>query len=194
MRESTHLVTRWIRAAVGLFVALALAGCAAGAEPATTTSTPASNSTSTTSTPTSPPAAGLPVAEVYDLLIACMAEEGWHGEVRDGGIQFSGTPPDQRPALREAMAECEREVGLPDPSTFTEEDLRRQHAFKVDLRECLVDEGYDLPPAPTVEAFLDMQGAWTPYGDMFHLGFADDHAEWTRLQVVCPQDPNTPRP
>lgn len=125
--------------------------------------------------------------EVMELIASCLREEGWNPVLtEDGGLRFGGVPVELRETLREATAECERRIGMPEPRPLDAGELEEVYAMQLEALACVRSEGYQLPDPPSLEAYIESQGRWQPHEQAFHLLGTDD-AEWTRLNEVCPQ-------
>ncbi len=85
------------------------------------------------------------------------------GEV---GIQAKDVTQQQ---LDEDMKTCRNDTGITDWLTQAEHLylLVRYHTDLVGAAECLVAEGFNVPPATTLETFLETNGAnWNPYSGL----------------------------
>ncbi len=103
------------------------------------------------------------------------------------GFTVGSIPVEQREVFWEADADCQRQAGprpvAPPPS---EEEIAQIYEELLEVADCLRNEGYDIAPAPSLEAFVDTYetGPWHPY-----LSLPDDlsASEWDRLERVCAQ-------
>lgn len=117
--------------------------------------------------------------EEYDR---CMLEYGWASREGPGGMIF-GFPEGQEDAFAASDRQCNISSGRDDivaEATLTTEELQDGHDWAVALTKCLTDNGYEVPPAPTLQAFIELEGGWSPY--LFLQGNVADEA-----MEVCPQ-------
>lgn len=134
--------------------------------------------------------------EYAAVMVPCLTEQGIPAHpLPDGGVGYGDIPPDQALQQREALYRCM--VRFPTNPLFNQplnnDQLRRLYDYLVgDLTTCLEDQGYSVPPPPSVETFIDSYYApgadvWSPYPiDDPRL---DQEEEWYRLNQVCPQSP-----
>jgi len=119
---------------------------------------------------------------------SCLDEFGVTYDVAAGGAVTTVTRVDESgqapPGIAElntlAMTECDERV--PPPSSWSapaDEDAYRR---MVDVRNCIVAQGHDLPEPPSLEVWLDQHRPWMPY-EQLTLGFA----ELQTLMEQCPQ-------
>jgi len=119
----------------------------------------------------------------------CLIDGNWPvtSNAAGDGFTVGSIPVEQREAFWEADADCQRQAGprpvAPPPS---EEEIAQIYEQLLEVADCLRKEGYDIAPAPSLEAFVDSYetGPWHPY-----LSLPDDlsASEWDRLERVCPQ-------
>ena len=63
----------------------------------------------------------------------------------------------------------------------------------IDSRSCLVALGYDVPEAPPLEIWLEMDGDWNPHGELYDFrplqpgGRGWTEGEWFFINERCPQ-------
>lgn len=89
-----------------------------------------------------------------------------------------------------ASEDCNVRVPLPDHRGQSSLDDAAYERL-VDLRECLLAQGYDVPEPPSAEAWKDssLESAWNPYEAMFGgpAGQQIPQDELRSLMVACPQ-------
>ncbi len=118
-----------------------------------------------------------------EAMVECMADAGF--ELRfDGVVSFIvDDPGPQVGEFDTAMDRCEQTVGAahPLPRRLTREEA---YQAKLEVAECLRRQGYDIPQAPSLEAFLESweQGPWDPYRYV-----SVPPQRWAELNRVCPQ-------
>lgn len=118
-----------------------------------------------------------------EAMVECMADAGF--EMRfDGVVSFIvDDPGPQVGEFDAAMNRCEQTVGAahPLPRRLTREEAYR---VKLEVAECLRRQGYDIPQAPSLEAFLESwdRGPWDPYRYV-----SVPPQRWAELNRVCPQ-------
>lgn len=121
------------------------------------------------------------------LVVECVKERGFPAEfVPPDGVHHLA-PPDQQDASLEAGEQCLAEVDRRYPRTpapSREQEFRAQ----LTVAECLRKLGYDIPQAPTfdawVESFADPeQDPWLPYAFLPPMNLQD----WIKVDSACPQ-------
>ncbi|HZD22176.1 MAG TPA: hypothetical protein VE569_02065 [Acidimicrobiia bacterium] len=134
--------------------------------------------------------------EYAAVMVPCLTEQGIPVRA-DGanGILFGDVPVAQARAQAEALYRCK--VRFPTDPLFNEpvneEQLRFLYEYQVgDLTACLESEGYSVPPAPSLESFIESYthpggDVWSPYPTEDPR--LEQPAEWHRLNKVCPQNP-----
>lgn len=128
-------------------------------------------------------------AEAQSILIDCYREQGWEvSENQPGAPGFEiRIPEGQWDALQEAKMHCERVLEERGHAfrVFTPQDIANFYGYMVDRYECLVAAGFDVPPPPSLEVYLETyhtgQDHWDPYGHVpHHLG--------REAGAACPQN------
>lgn len=129
--------------------------------------------------------------ERLELAKECLAERGWTVSIADGGIASGLIPDGQIEKYQAAVEECFS--SLPPGAGFDdmpERERRDSYEFFVQTRECLVNGGVDLPPAPSYEAWTEGKGVWRPYNDIPDDQIFEVHA---KFQDTCPEVPEWAR-
>ncbi len=119
----------------------------------------------------------------------CLIDGNWPVTMNSAvdGFTVGSIPAEQRAAFWEADIECQQRAGpRPVAPPATEEEIAEIYRQLLGVASCLRAQGYEIDPAPSLEAFIDSYetGPWHPY-----LSLPDDisAAEWNRLERVCPQ-------
>lgn len=129
------------------------------------------------------------IVEHFERKAECLREEGYDVELApDGeGLTIENVTGVQRIALMEASARCEEQVGsLPVFVPATLDDIQPLYDSLVAMRDCLIEEGYEIADAPALDTFFEsyLTDPWHPYLSIpLELG----EGEWNRLQEACPQ-------
>lgn len=125
-----------------------------------------------------------PTSQQHAILLAksCMSERGWEVEIIDGATAAE-VPDAQMDSYVQAVSECSEILGFTTPRELTDDDLGLAFEAQVANRSCLIELGYDLPKAPTLQAYVDSNGAWTPYSDLPDL----DPDAFASVERECPQ-------
>ena len=140
---------------------------------------------------TAPPGAvRASILERQEAKLACLRRYGFDGEIApDLGI-LTDVPPDQQERFFEVSASCREEVGAQFGLRFgtpTPEELTTSFRELLYVRACMIDEGYPVDPPPSLEQYVESQGAiWHPYTAFIEAGAGP--TELQRLQEVCPDD------
>jgi hypothetical protein len=122
-------------------------------------------------------------------LLRCMQQKGWDVSMGRGGGVTAELPSEQIDQYDAAQAECGFDVADGGDVVLTDEMLNDGYALQVDTFDCLREEGYDvLSDPPTLQAYIDRRGSWTPYGEL--PAMPED--EWIQIQEVCPQSNISP--
>lgn len=121
-------------------------------------------------------------ADAVSMVAACLESRGWDPIVHDDGVSFEG-PAEMGAAFAEDSRECNESVG-PVPRTLTEDELESVYQSQLEVRECLMDNGVDLPAPPPLDEYTAAGGAWSPYLDLDDSVGVERFAE---LEAACPQ-------
>jgi len=80
-------------------------------------------------------------------------------------------------------------MNLPSYHPPSREVIERQYQQVLELAECLRQQGYDIPQAPSEETWIDSwpTGPWSPYNALALPTGQAGQDEWDRLNVACPQ-------
>lgn len=159
--KRTGFMRGWRGAAICLIAAgLALTGCTAGGDKPETTTPPPSQA--------SPSGGDGSMKAVAD----CMVEAGWDVKVN---VDASGNesldaeyPTDQADQYNQALDTCRAASGIgADTPPMTAEEAGRYFDALSETAQCMTDEGFDVPPAPSRQSFIDAatrgKFIWTPY-------------------------------
>ena len=126
--------------------------------------------------------------EAREKVVDCLQERGWDVVLEADGWSMEGATAEQADAYERDQRECQELSGandIPVPP-LTDERLEELYAYEVELAECLRAEGYDIPEAPSEQAFVELyttEDAWYAY--RFVTPTSED--AWKALQVSCPQ-------
>ncbi|GBD85155.1 hypothetical protein BMS3Abin02_01559 [bacterium BMS3Abin02] len=113
--------------------------------------------------------------EAMQAIASCLRDRGFAAEVATGGgiqpgidIPVGGQEPQ---AMEDAFEACQSELtaaGVIEPvSRFSPTRLERLYRDYQDAAACLRDLGYDVPEAPSLEAFIETNAAaWDPFSDV----------------------------
>lgn len=147
-------------------------------------STPVQESSSTTSLRT------VDTTSRTDFIVGCLREGGVPAEALPDGMVLWQAQEDQLEAFDAIEMRCiaEADQRFPVPAApVTREERSAFYEQLLETAECLRAEGYEPPPAPSLETFLDTYDAspWHPY-ESVHPGALE---EWYRINAVCPQPP-----
>ncbi|MDR2723557.1 MAG: hypothetical protein LBB54_07540 [Cellulomonadaceae bacterium] len=144
------------------------------------------------------------IEEYNTAYMSCLTEFGVEGGLIVGGGVALKEPVDENgaplPGMREqneaAMTECDSRVAVPEIWTLPADGETYQRM--IDVRECLLSEGYAVPEPPSAEVWME-QGqkgpAWSPYVAIFSDPDSPDFIhisedELSRLNAVCQQSGN----
>ncbi|MGJ8720684.1 MAG: hypothetical protein ACSHW9_02455 [Salinibacterium amurskyense] len=118
--------------------------------------------------------------ERYD---ECMRSDGWTGVDSPTGTIF-GAPTEQKDAFLASEERCTTESGL-DPGPvpdITGASLEAGYSSLLNMRECLVTNGFEIAAAPTFQRFVELAGAWSPYESLSGID------QIQKAEAFCPQD------
>jgi hypothetical protein len=117
--------------------------------------------------------------EAADRQSACLRDRGWAVTITaDGGIS-SSVSEEQMDVYRQDIEECGKGL-LPDRAKFTDEQWSEMYAAVIESADCLAEQGYEAPETPSLQAFIDLNGDWSPHSTI-------DTYEFERLEALCPQ-------
>lgn len=118
--------------------------------------------------------------ERYD---ECMKAAGWTGVDSPIGTIF-GAPVEQQDAFLASETACTSESGLSPESVpdVTDAALEDGYNTLLNMRKCLVTNGFDILPAPSFQHFMELSGLWSPYESLSGI------EQLQNAEAVCPQD------
>ncbi len=153
--------------------ALMLTGCGSPTQPAA---------------PTPSPPQPLSASPLGDLLYLCLRDLGWDVTIDpDGGVLADSRtiPIEQKPLLDEDTAKCFAEID----AVKVIDDVEKERLYNAELltRQCLIERGHEIPPAPTLQTYIDtydttLWAAWS-YLDLRNM----DENAYRQLSESCPQ-------
>lgn len=112
----------------------------------------------------------------------CMRDAGWEWREGPGGTIF-GFAVGQEDAFAASDLECNEQSGRSDivaNATISPEEMQDGYDAIVLLTACLSENGYSPPTPPSVQAFSELEGNWSPYM------FIDESVIADALEI-CPQ-------
>ncbi|WP_193509613.1 hypothetical protein [Cryobacterium sp. BB736] len=105
----------------------------------------------------------------------------------DGGVLADSRtiPIEQKPLYEEDADECMAEIDA--MQVLDDDEKERLHDAEVRTRECLLDHGHEIPPAPTLQTYVEtyntmLWAAWS-YVDLRNM----DEDTYRQLNESCPQ-------
>lgn len=160
---------------LGIAVVMLLSGCSAG------------------SAPTTSQASGeyLSYPERIDLVVACVEERGFEASSVGGfGVRVDYAGEEQAEAAAKAEGECWEEVEqrFPAPPPLSHEE---RYYYMLDVAKCLRDLGYDIPEAPSLDAYVDEMSAQVPSIDLWdpYRSLSDQGVDTYEIQREhCPPE------
>lgn len=182
------MTTRTIVGVVGLIV-LMTSSCTGSPAPDEASSQTGQPSTSSDGATLSPD------QEYGQLVAQCLRDKGWPVEFnprdRSTSVDY---PAAQEEAYLADRAECDAQFSdrLEEPLTSPEDPRwQEQYEFHLNSAECLRQEGYSIPEAPSFEVYVEQylagaENAWLPYGFVPAM----DEAALLALQEKCPPTPS----
>lgn len=115
--------------------------------------------------------------ERIDLVVACVEERGFEASSARGfGVRIEYAGEEQGEVATRVEGECWEDVDerFPAPPPLSHEE---RYYYMLDVAECLRNLGYDIPEAPSLEAYVDQMSAeqpsidlWDPYFILFRQG------------------------
>lgn len=125
-----------------------------------------------------------PEANRSEIVVECLRDAGWNPQIApDGGIGV-GVPLGQEDQYESDSETCWALVHSPPFDEISAQDREIYYGQLVELRECIIGLGIELPVAPTFQAWVDMDGAWSPYGDFRPSAFPE---RIDGVKTNCPQ-------
>jgi len=132
--------------------------------------------------------------EYQTRMMSCLSESGVVGIPGLGGaIVLEGNVPENLVDLQsEVFDSCAAEIPAPERWNAALDDNAYQRML--DVRTCIIDQGYELPEAPSAEVWMQSESweAWNPYQvltdpQLSPTGTILDRATLAELMEVCPQ-------
>lgn len=124
-------------------------------------------SAETSPSPVQPDGEYLSYPERIDLVVACIRDRGFEASSARGfGVRVEYAGEDQAEIATRVEGECWEEVEqrYPLPPPLSHED---RYYYLLDVANCLRDLGYDIPEAPSLEAYVDQMSAEEPSIDLW---------------------------
>lgn len=142
---------RAVRAAATVAAGLVLASCASESPAAPPTPTQDSISSQAT-----------------QELLSCLSEKGWDVSLGSTGGVHANYPAEQQTAYQADLDSCISYGSYSQTPTLTEEQLTGLYSAYVKQHDCLVDAGYPVSEAPTLQTFLDTAATqqWVPWQNL----------------------------
>lgn len=119
---------------------------------------------------------------------ACLAEYGFEATPGSGGSLEAQIPASQEDVYYRARDACVASLGYDSEPQLTDDQLRTGYALMVEARQCLTTLGYDLPPEPSLQTYIDDGGAYTPFADLSNAALM----KLDEIERHCPQ-PQLPK-
>lgn len=130
----------------------------------------------------------------FDAVMECIHERGWEAVAHDDDSIGSplGLPEGQLDAYSADVDEC-LAIHFPpvEPEDVSDERWQEFYEETIESAECLREQGYDIPEAPSLPAFRDSYftgdatDQWVPW--MFVPVSTLDRGEFEALEGACPQ-------
>ena len=125
--------------------------------------------------------------EIVSAQARCVQDQGFPVEVdaSESGFSFERVPPEQNQIAFAVAIACKEGLNLPPPSTPTVAQREEQLAYLTLVVSCLRELGFAVEDPPSLDEFIELDGAWSPYDALPPLG----PAEFDRVDRSCPQWP-----
>ena len=132
------------------------------------------------------------IEEYQNFMISCMAERGAVGVVSLGGPVVLGRTvvgegdfnPHEWEVWAQAGQECDELATRPEVWVAPNDEA--MYDRQLDVHACIVAQGVELEPPPTLEVWLEQQNPWNPYSQLFDAALPDG-VSLNELLRVCPQ-------
>ncbi len=125
--------------------------------------------------------------EIVSLQARCIQDHGFPVEVDSSGsgFGFERVPPEQNQLAFAVAIACKVGLNLPPPTTPTAAQRAEQLHYLGLVAECLRERGFDVDDPPSLDEFIEADGAWSPYDSLPQL----TPTEFEQLDRSCPQWP-----
>jgi hypothetical protein len=124
-------------------------------------------------------------AEATRLLVECVNDQGFAVTLDpDGGIGFGSVSAEQNGLATAVYFACKAGLRLQAPEPLTSAQWEKVYAYEVALASCVAELGYSVSDPPSLDAYIDSQGDWSPYFDL-----PDSALLNLDLIRTCPQNP-----
>ena len=131
----------------------------------------------------------VPVDEVseIDQLAGCVREAGFDVTVFPPDGMSVDAPPEQQSEVAAIQDECRESLGVFQFEELTDADYDTLYEASLENARCLTDLGYDIPPAPSRQAFQDTYESdpWLPYSSPGLAALGPE--EFAKAEEECPQ-------
>ncbi|WP_130485422.1 hypothetical protein [Microcella putealis] len=165
---ATH-ATKWIRGTLAISCVLLLAGVTGCSASDDTVPAPVATSE----------------RHAAELRAACLTERGWDVVVAPDNAVAAEIPADQMDVYVRDSEECGEGLA-PDRQSFTTEQWGEWYALAIEAADCLADEGFAVDDRPSLQAFTDANGDWSPHIALFEAGLISS-SQIENLRETCPQ-------
>lgn len=125
-------------------------------------------------------------------MVRCLAAKGWTVQVDDNGaVVADGIPDAQMNQFRADRDSCLAAFDY-DEFAVTPDMASSFYDKQLAVAECLRELGYDIPDAPSREAFVEELVAtglssWLPYDAVVDAALAGDPDARREAEAACPQ-------
>lgn len=124
-------------------------------------------------------------ASAMKVVAGCMNKLGWSVTSTGDSVQSGNVPNAQRSRYLGDLSKCEEDV-FPDQSKFSAEQWKASYDLAIRTADCLARNGKSVESRPSLQAYVDGNGAWNPYNDLFEAGQLTP-SELQSMQKKCPQ-------
>ena len=118
------------------------------------------------------------------MVAECLRDAGWNPRIEPDGSVNVEVPQGQEEQFETANKNCWSLVEMRTFDDYSHEERLDVYDGFLDLRHCIIEQGVDLPAAPSFQAWVDMNGVWSPYADVPRDVFMGVGQE---LLKECPQ-------
>lgn len=124
---------------------------------------------------------------VNSRVVDCMNDHGFAVTLHPDGLgsNWAAIPPEQNQLAQAVNYACRDGLRIPSREPFSRSQWEELFAYQLGLADCIDRQGYDTTDPPTIEAFIESEGAiWDAY-----IGVQVQGTAWDQLVRACPPAP-----
>jgi hypothetical protein len=124
-------------------------------------------------------------ASAMQALAQCMNGRGWQVTASADSIASGSIPTDQQDRYAADLEDCNAGI-FPDRTKYTDDQWTAAYELANKTADCLEGQGETIAERPSLQTFVDGQGQWNPYMDLYDAGQLNP-SKLAKLEKKCPE-------